>query len=102
MLSVHQHRNPIFSMFRAEGVNPGIPLYLPEGEVLLTWVSPRPSAFLVRLSARLRVVSGWVSVRQAGRVVRQGKSKPFDRIFIGLVRHGWYGGMHRCRPFGAC
>ncbi len=89
VLTVQQKLIPMFSMSKAEGVNLGIPFYLAAGGVLLGWVSLLTSGILLRMGAVFWVAAVAVTVMQSIHVVRQGKSKVLDRVFVG-VASAWF------------
>lgn len=85
VLTVQQKLNPMFSMSKAEGVRFGVPLYLAAGGVLMSWVSLLTSTAWLRLGAIVWTAAVLVAVAQSFRVVRQGKFKTFDRVFVGVA-----------------
>ena len=85
VLTVQQKLNPMFSMSKAEGINFGIPLYLAAAGVLLGWVSLITSGLLVRIGGVFWVAAVVVTVVQSIHVVRQGRAKTFDPVFIGVA-----------------
>ena len=86
VLTVQQKLNPMFSMSKAEGIRPGIPLYVAGWGVILAWTSLFTSPWAFRAGAVLWIAAAVISVGQTVRVVRQGKTR--DRVFVG-VASGW-------------
>lgn len=88
VLTVQQKLNPMFSMSKAEGVNFTVPLCLTGAGVVLTWISLVASALWLRIGAGFWTASAVVVIVQTTRLVRQGKAKTFDPVFVG-VASGW-------------
>ncbi len=84
ILTVQQKLNPMFSMSRAEGVNFALPMVLAGGGVLLAWASLVTSPLLIRVGGGLWVGTAVFAGIQLVRVLKQGKSKTFDRVFVGV------------------
>lgn len=84
VLTVQVKLNPMFSMSKAEGVRPALPLYLVAAGVVLAWGSLFTSALLMRAGAVLWTAAAVVAAAQLARTVRQGKAERFDRVFVGV------------------
>lgn len=84
VLTVQVKLNPMFSMSKAQGVRPALPLYLVAAGVVLAWGSLFTSALLMRVGAGLWTAAALVAAEQLARVVRQGKTERFDRVFVGV------------------
>lgn len=83
ILTVQLKLNPMFSMSRAEGKTPGLPLMLSAGGLGLTWLSMVSSALLFRIGAIFWVVAVLASISQSIYIIGHGKSK--DRVFVGVA-----------------
>ncbi len=86
VLTIQQKLNPMFSMSKAEGIRPGIPIYVAGWGVILAWASLFTSPWAFRSGAVLWVVAAIISISQTVQVVRRGKTR--DRVFVG-VASGW-------------
>lgn len=84
VLTVQVKLNPMFSMSKAQGVRPALPLFLVAAGVVLAWGSLFTSALLMRAGAVLWTAAALVAAEQLTRVVRQGKTERFDRVFVGV------------------
>ncbi len=84
VLSIQQKLNPMFSMSRAEGIRLGLPIYPAMAGVLAAWLSLAVGQIALRIGAGLWVLAAIISVVQSIRVIRQGKAKAFDPVFLGV------------------
>lgn len=84
VLTVQQKLNPMFVMSKAEGIRFDMPLYLAAGAVVMSWVSLFMSTVWWHLGAIVWTGDVLVTVAQSLHVVRQGKYKTFDRVFVGV------------------
>ncbi len=85
VLTVQLKLNPMFSMSRAEGIRPSIPLGLTGLGVALAWASLFLGDWWLRLAAVLWTTAALVSIGQGLRTVTTGKAKAFDRVFVGVA-----------------
>lgn len=85
ILTVQQKLNPMFSMSKAEGVNPGWPLYLAAAGVALAWISLFVLPVLFRVAAAAWLSAGVMSVVQLSRILKQSKAERLDTVFYGVV-----------------
>lgn len=84
VLTVLQKLNPMFSMSRARGIRFGVPLVLVGGGIGASWISLFTSAEAMRWGAILWALGIGVAIVQWLAVLRQGKAKRFDRVFVGV------------------
>ena len=84
VLTVQQKLNPMFSMSRAEGIRFSVPPLLVGGGVVATWISLFARPDVMRFGTVLWLIGITVSIFQGIAVLRQGKAKSFDRVFIGI------------------
>ena len=84
VLTVQQKLNPMFSMSRAEGIRFVVPPLLVGGGVAVTWISLFTGTSVMHVGAALWLMGIAISIFQGIAVLRQGKAKQFDRVFIGV------------------
>jgi hypothetical protein len=84
ILTVQQKLNPMFSMSKAEGVNPGWPIYLAVAGVVLAWISLFVLPVLFRVAAGTWLSAGVVSLVQLTMILKQGKAERLDSVFYGV------------------
>ena len=84
VLTVQQKLNPMFSMSRAEGIRFAVPPLLVDGGVAVAWTSLFIGAGGLHVGAALWFIGIAMSIVQGIAVLRQGKAKQFDRVFIGV------------------
>ncbi len=84
VLTVQQKLNPMFSMSRADGIRFFVPPLLVIGGIAATWISLFTGAAAMRVGSALWLLGIAIAIFQGMAVIRQGKAKPFDRVFIGV------------------
>lgn len=84
VLTVQQKLNPMFSMSKAEGVRFAWPMVLVGAGVIMAWIALFTADRLLSLSGLLWSVGAVVAVIQGWEVLRQGKARSFDRVFVGV------------------
>ncbi len=84
VLTVQQKLNPMFSMSRAEGIRFGAPPLLVGVGVGVTWIALFTWTGVMHVGAALWLIGIAISIVQGIAVLRQGKAKQFDRVFIGV------------------
>lgn len=85
VLTVQQKLNPMFAMSKTDGIRLGTPFYMALGGMLVGWGSLFTSGMLLRVGAILWTAAILMTMMQFFGVVRRGKAKPLDRVFIGLA-----------------
>jgi len=84
VLTVQQKLNPMFSMSKADGIRFVVPLLLVGGGVAVAWISLFTWTGVIRVGAVFWLIGMAISIFQGIAVLRQGKAKQFDRVFIGV------------------
>lgn len=88
VLTVQQKLNPMFSMSKAKGVRFAWPMILVGAGVIVAWIALFTSDRLLSLAGVLWTMGAAVAIIQGVAVLRQGRAKSFDRVFVG-VGAGW-------------
>ncbi|PSR21945.1 MAG: hypothetical protein C7B45_08615 [Sulfobacillus acidophilus] len=84
VLTVQQKLNPMFFMSRAERIQVAVPLLWVGGGVVAAWLSLLIGIGVMHVGAALWLIGIAISIFQGIAVLRQGKAKQFDRVFIGV------------------
>ena len=84
VLTVQQKLNPMFSMSRAEGVRFAWPMVVVGAGIVFAWVALFTDARLFSLGGVLWSVGAVMAILQGRAVLRQGRAKSFDRVFVGV------------------
>lgn len=84
VLTVQQKLNPMFAMSRANGIRFAVPPLLVGVGVVVAWLSLFTWTGVMHVGAALWLMGIAISIFQGIAVLRQGKAKQFDRVFVGV------------------